>query len=454
MKQPTKDRLRKQAEKVLSSKTETGRQKAKSHSQDELIHELQVHQIELEMQNDELRSTQARLEEISAKYFDFFQSASLGYFIVDEDWIILEANLTGTRMLGTTQQQVVQKPLHAFIKPEFQDTFHLYRRKLQRSEYPETCELMLKNNMYVSMESIAVLNEQGNKTGKIRSVFTCITELKVIEAAFIKELESKVEARTGELLALNKDLSKEIADRKRVEEEIKQRTADLESANADLESFSYTISHDLRSPLRAIEGFTQMLLNDIGAELDPDSMRKFNVISKSAHKMSRLIDDLLSYSRTGRTAISRHKIDMKVLVEDMWKELQAGNPDRDMELKINELPLAAGDRVLMRQVVSNLLGNAVKFTRGRGPAIIEVSGSNSDGFNTYCIKDNGAGFDMLYYDKLFEIFRRLHNDKDYEGTGVGLAIVKKIIERHGGRIWAEGKPGEGAIFRFTLPTEV
>ena len=200
MKKTTKDPLRKKAEKALSSKTETGREKADGRSQDELIHELQVHQIELEMQNDELKRTQASLEEISAKYFDFFQSASLGYFIVDKEWIILEANLTGTRMLGTTKQQVAQKPLHVFIKPEFQDTFHLYRRKLQRSEYPETCELMLKNNMHVSMESIAVLDEQGNRTGKIRSVFTCITELKIIEAAFVKELESQVEERTSFLL--------------------------------------------------------------------------------------------------------------------------------------------------------------------------------------------------------------------------------------------------------------
>jgi len=313
---------------------------------------------------------------------------------------------------------------------------------------------MLKNNMHVSMESIAVLDEQGNKTGKIRSVFTCITELKIIEAAFVKELESQVEERTRELLALNKDLSKEIAERKRVEEEIKQRTADLESANAELEGFSYTISHDLRSPLRAIEGFTQMLLNDIGDKLDPESIRKFNVISGSAKKMSQLIDDLLSFSRTGRAPISRGKIDMKVLVEDIWKELQAGNPDRDIELKINGLPLAAGDRMMMRQVVSNLLGNAVKFTRGRKNAIIEISGSNSGGFNTYCFKDNGAGFDMLYYDKLFEIFSRLHSRKDFEGTGVGLAIVKKIIERHGGKIWAESKPGAGSIFCFTLPEGV
>ena len=447
MKKTTKDPLRKKAEKALSSKTETGREKADGRSQDELIHELQVHQIELEMQNDELKRTQASLEEISAKYFDLYQSAPIGYFIFDENWVILEANLTGIRMLGTTKKQIVNKPLHAFVSPEFQDTFHLYRRKVLHSEYPETCQLMLKNNVYVSIESITTSGGKKGKSGEIRSVFTDITERKNVEASFIKELESKVE----ELKILNKDLEKEITERKRAEADIKQRTADLESANTDLEGFSYTISHDLRSPLRAIEGFTRMLLKDIGDKLDPEAMRKFNVISRSSQKMGQLIDDLLSYSRTGQAAIHRHRIDMNVLADNIWKELQAGNADRDMEMKINALPPATGDRVMVRQVVSNLLSNAVKFTRGREHAIIEVSGSNSGGFNTYCIKDNGAGFDSRYYDKLFEIFSRLHSEKDYEGTGVGLAIAKKIIEKHGGNIWAESKPGGGAMFYFTLP---
>ena len=193
-----------------------------------------------------------------------------------------------------------------------------------------------------------------------------------------------------------------------------------------------------------------MLLKDIGDKLDPESMRKFNVISKSSQKMSQLIEALLSYSRIGRAFISRDKIDMNDLVENIWKELQAGNPDRDMELKIDVLPPATGNRILVRQVVSNLLSNAVKFTRGREHAIIEVSSFSSGGLNAYCVKDNGAGFDSRYYDKLFEVFSRLHSEKDYEGTGVGLAIAKRIIEKHGGKIWADGKPGEGAIFYFTL----
>jgi signal transduction histidine kinase len=142
---------------------------------------------------------------------------------------------------------------------------------------------------------------------------------------------------------------------------------------------------------------------------------------------------------------------MKSLANEVWNELSAGNPDRNMDLIINGLPPAMGDRVLIRQVLSNLLGNAVKFTRKSEHALIEMKGDNSGAYSTYCISDNGVGFDIRYSDKLFEIFRRFHREKDFEGTGVGLAIVKKIIDKHGGRIWAESEPGKGATFYFTLP---
>jgi len=266
---------------------------------------------------------------------------------------------------------------------------------------------------------------------------------------FVAQLSAQILTVRGEDLILSAFL--DITGRKRAESEREKLITDLEAANKELESFSYSVSHDLRAPLRAIDGFSQMLLKDIGDKLDPESARKFNVISNNSKKMGQLIDDLLKLSRAGRVPVHHEKINMKAGVEDVWKELRAGNPGRNMEIIIGELPIARGDRTLVRQVLSNLLSNAVKFTKNKDKAEIEVSGSNSGDFNAYCIKDNGIGFDMRYYDKVFEIFHRLHNEKDYEGTGVGLAIVKKIIERHGGRLWAESKPGEGATFCFTLP---
>lgn len=238
------------------------------------------------------------------------------------------------------------------------------------------------------------------------------------------------------------------------EARLRERTEQSENANRELESFAYSVSHDLRAPLRAISGFSEMLLKEIGGSLDPESKRKFNVIRENARKMDQLIDDILNFSRTGRTFLSRSGINMEMLVQDVWRELRDGNSERNMELKTDPMPPATGDRALLRQVLSNLLGNAVKFTRDRELAVIEVSGSNSGAFNSYCVRDNGVGFDMQHYDKLFEIFRRLHSSGDFDGTGVGLAIVKKIIDKHGGRIWAESKPGEGAAFWFTLPAGV
>jgi two-component system sensor kinase len=266
---------------------------------------------------------------------------------------------------------------------------------------------------------------------------------------FVAHLSAQILTVRGEDLILSASL--DITRRKRAEVEREKLIMDLEAANNELESFSYSVSHDLRAPLRAIDGFSQMLLKDIGDRLDPESVRKFNVISHNSKKMGHLIDDLLKLSRAGRAPVHHERINMKAGVEDVWKELRAGNPVRNMELTVGELPMARGDKTLIRQVLSNLLSNAVKFTKNKDKAEIEVSGSNSGDFNVYCIKDNGIGFDMRYYDKVFEIFHRLHNEREYEGTGVGLAIVKKIIERHGGRLWAESKPGEGATFYFTLP---
>ena len=232
---------------------------------------------------------------------------------------------------------------------------------------------------------------------------------------------------------------------------LNQMANEIRIREEGLESFSYTISHDLRAPLRAIYGFSEMLLNDSGGKLDPESIRKLKVIRANTEKMNQLIDDILTFSRTGRAHLSPQEINMHGLVEDVWKELRTGNPERNMELKLGSIPQACGDMALLRQVISNLLGNAVKFTRNRECAIIEVNGSNSGAFLTYCIKDNGAGFDMRHYEKLFGVFRRLHSESEFEGTGIGLAIVKKIIEKHGGEVWAESKPGEGAAFFFTLP---
>jgi PAS domain S-box-containing protein len=260
-------------------------------------------------------------------------------------------------------------------------------------------------------------------------------------------------------------LFQDISQRKRVEEkirnlnaelrdrirEVSERTLQLEAANKELEAFSYSVSHDLRAPLRAIEGFARILLDEHGENLGEESSRLLNVIRSNTRIMGDLIDDLLALSRLGRQEIRAQKIDLADLVTAISGELRDQSPERQMQLILNPLPPTYGDRSLINQVLVNLLGNAVKFTKSTEKTIIEVGGWTEGKEDIYFVKDNGVGFDMRYVDKIFGVFQRLHRREDFEGTGVGLAIVHRIITRHGGRVWATGKVNDGAIFYFALP---
>jgi signal transduction histidine kinase len=232
---------------------------------------------------------------------------------------------------------------------------------------------------------------------------------------------------------------------------IRDRTVALEQANAELEAFAYSVSHDLRAPLRAIDGYSHILLEDHNGQLDDEGKRLLGQVRANTGRMSRLIDDMLSFSRMSRREMAATVVDMKQLAQEVAAELQAASPERDLRFDIADLPPAQGDPDMLRQVLVNLLANAVKFTRARPAALIEVGGAPVVEGCVYHVKDNGVGFDMAYVAKLFGVFERLHAQKDYEGTGIGLAIVKRVIGRHGGRVWAEGKEGEGAVFHFFLP---
>jgi two-component system sensor kinase len=219
---------------------------------------------------------------------------------------------------------------------------------------------------------------------------------------------------------------------------------------ADLEAFNYSVSHDLGAPLRAIDGFSDALLEDHADKLDAECNRLLTLIRTSAQKMAQLIDDLLTYSRVGRQETQVTEIDMAELARNATDNLGAGELERHVELEIGSLPAARGDRVLIGQVFANLISNSIKFTRSKDKPHIKI-GYRAEGKETiYYVKDNGAGFDMRYVDKLFDVFQRLHSADAFEGTGVGLAIVESIIRKHGGRVWAEGKVGAGATIYFTL----
>jgi PAS domain S-box-containing protein len=242
-----------------------------------------------------------------------------------------------------------------------------------------------------------------------------------------------------------------ITERKQAELEKELLINELSNSIKELDSFTYSVSHDLRAPLRAIEGFSAMLEKDQAEKLDDEGKRRLKIIQDNVKRMNRLIDDLLALSRISRSELNRNKVDMNALAKSAWKSLLYSNPGITADLRIDDLPKASGDGSLLMQVFSNLLSNAAKYTGKREIALIEVGGEAKGKEIFYYVKDNGAGFDMKYYDKLFGVFQRLHSESDYEGTGVGLAIVQRIIHRHGGRVWAEGKLGKGATFYFSLP---
>ncbi len=664
-----------------------------------LIQELQIHQIQLEMQNEELRRVQRELEASQARYFDLYDLAPVGYFTLSDQGVTLEANLTAAAMLGIPRGALIKQPLSRFILAEDREIYSLHRKQRFEPGEPKRCELrMVKEDgttFWGHLEAIVARDGDGEKVDRV--VVSNITERKQIEdiQAFLAQTgcgpqdesffrvlarylsqklgmfyvcidrlegegltartvalwcddhfednvtyalkdtpcgdvvgkticcfpanvsklfpndrvlqdlraESYVGVtlfgRTGKPIGLiavigrrpltNRPLAEttlkllavraagemeqleaeealqdreekfrtlfennlngvalheivldglgnpvdyiflqanpafekhtgmrvadilgkratqalpgiekteliptygkvaltgetaefemffeplqrhyhigayqvgkrrfavvfeDITERKRVELELKERTIQLENTNQELESFSYSVSHDLQAPLRAIDGYSRMIFKKHADKLDEDVRGKLNIIRENTQMMGRLIEDLLAFSRLGKTRLSTARLDMGDLVGRIWKELADASPERRMTLKIASLPPCMGDRGLIRQVLVNILSNAIKFTKKREEALIEAGGDVKGNESLYYIRDNGIGFDMQYHDKLFGVFQRLHSHEEFEGTGVGLAIAQRIIHRHGGSIRAEGEVGKGSTFYFTLP---
>jgi signal transduction histidine kinase len=267
-----------------------------------------------------------------------------------------------------------------------------------------------------------------------------------ILAGTLNDSMSALKVERDEVLRLNNDLERRVA----------ERTAQLEIANRELEAFSYSVSHDLRAPLRHIQGFCELLPKSAGDQLPAKAQHYIKTISDSAQRMGDLIDDLLSFSRMQRAEMHETRVDLMSMVNEVAQTMAGHGNGRKIEWKIAALPGVQGDSALLRQVFVNLIGNAVKYTRPRDPAVIEVGWAGEEnGHHTLFVRDNGVGFDMQYAHKLFGVFQRLHSNSEFEGTGIGLANVQRIIARHGGRVWAESEPEKGATMFFTLKaTEV
>lgn len=254
-----------------------------------------------------------------------------------------------------------------------------------------------------------------------------------------KDTISKLEKKAEEVLNLNDALEANIYK--------------LELVNKELEAFTYSVSHDLRTPLRAIHSYTRILSDEYLNNVNADGKHMMEAVMRNAKKMGQLIDDLLSFSKVGKKELQLSMIDMKKLAETTLEELRVANDIFKTKITLHDLPPAIGDYILVGQVFANLISNAVKYSSAKENPEVEIGFKIIDGEPVYYVKDNGAGFDMKYYNKLFGVFQRLHAANEFEGTGVGLALVKRIIQRHGGRVWAEGELDKGAVFYFTLKTD-
>lgn len=279
----------------------------------------------------------------------------------------------------------------------------------------------------------------GSKDYAVRAGVGGRDELGLLAEAFNTML-TQIQERDAALLRMNEEL----------EQRVQERTAELRAANRELEAFSYSISHDLRAPLRAITGFSRILLEDYAPQLPDEAQRYLNIVDRGGQRMGQLIDDLLTLSRLGRQELRKRHVATADLVGEVLEDLQAERAGRQVRITLGDLPPCQAEPVLLKQVFINLLHNALKYSRSRDVAHIEVGCREHNGERTYFVKDNGVGFEMQYATKLFGVFQRLHRAEEYEGTGVGLAIVQRIVQRHGGRVWAEAAIDQGATFSFTL----
>lgn len=379
----------------------------------------------------ELRARSAG-ESASRMLATVLRNSSDAISVLDLGGRIVAWNHGAERMYGWTEKEAEELEVRRLLPEEGQSEIEELLARIRGGEalvtYPTRRRTRDGRLVDVWLTATRVSDETGQLTGVALTEHDVTSEL----------------AASREVVRLNAEL----------EERVRLRTRQLETANAELESFSYSVSHDLRAPLRAIDGFSRALLEDCAGQLGSTGQNYLERVTRACGRMGQLIDDLLELSRTTRAPMSVATVDLSRVAEQVASDLRATEPGREVEIRVAKDLSARADPVLLRAVMQNLVGNAWKFTSQKSVAVIEVGMEcDQEGQPVYFVRDNGAGFDMQFAGKLFGPFQRLHSESEFPGTGIGLATVARIVGRHGGRVWAEGRPGEGATIRFTLSPE-
>jgi PAS domain S-box-containing protein len=388
---------------------------------------LSVGLLTLNSSYNERKLAEANLRKLAA----IVESSDDGMIGKDLNGVVTSWNKGARSLFGYSANEMVGQSIMKLIPPDRRDEETQILARIGHGEFVMHFETVRLRKDGTNIDVSVTVSPIKDRTGRIigaSKVVRDITERKKAEA---------------KILELNATL----------EERVRERTVQLEAANKELEAFSYSVSHDMRAPLRAIDGFSQAVLEDYKEQMPAEGRRYLAIIREGAQRMGALIDDLLTFSRLSRMPVSNQPVDMAELVADALDELGVKEGDPKVQVRLGHLPPCQGDRALLKQVWLNLLSNALKYSRNRDTSVVEIGCGTQDGKQVYVVKDNGTGFDMLYANKLFGVFQRLHRSDEYEGTGVGLAIVQRVIHRHGGSVWAEAALDKGATFFFTVGDE-
>jgi PAS domain S-box-containing protein len=372
-----------------------------------------------------------RAEESRAQLAAIVESSDDAIMSTNLEGVITSWNLGAEKLFGYSAEEAIGKPMRMLFPGD------------RVGEEAENLARIRRGETVNQSETVRV-----TKDGKQIDVSVTLSPIrdgqgKIIAASKIARDITERKRAGEEIRKLNTEL----------EERVRDRTAELEAANKELEAFSYSVSHDLRAPLRAVDGFSQAVLEDYGEKLPEEGRRYLQTIREGAQRMGTLIDDLLTFSRLSRMPLKKEPVDMAKVVSAALEELNGERNGRKLDMRIGTVSPCEGDAALLKQVWVNLLSNALKYTGKRDAAIVEIGSKSENGENVYFVSDNGTGFDMKYVHKLFGVFQRLHRADEFEGTGVGLAIVQRIVHRHGGRIWAQAELDRGATFHFTVDKE-